>query len=1183
MRPKSREMQLGVVEIGKFLEAEGSGRKGEPPKPVRFLSETGQRVSVDTARGRRVELSVDGVSASAAPVELVAERAGVELRFGAVCVPLGQEADPSLIGRLRHLHDTVGAPHALGSAEALWTVVWRAERPRSELLYDTTPPAEATLLYVQKRREQLVACLFDEKGGAVREGGSSSAVEDCKKFFTSAVFSSVAGYSIRKGTPPARRMSPRAGSLHFPHFVDGREATPQQQHSAFIPAPPAPKRPATFSGVRGPLYPRGGGDSPTTLPPMPRSREAVSPRAEESRSFERVSRELRKVMQIEASEAAKDGDMGVAWAGVSRTLVNYAGAPDAKGLAEQLTSILDKAQIYATPTPHPDTKKCPWVCAALEQLLALLCRYHTELTDVCERVLSNTIAMVLARPPPNRPLRHTATEEKGKRRPSQSPRRKSGVGNEEVGNGGQPVSILKADSKEVRRAAVAPYRARPPFFEVVNRLQQKLHVKGDALEELTIAQRAKRLKVVGKVAMWWEVAYLRVVFKAWRGLKDQENIEVIKQELHDKVAAAKKDQRAMAIENAQRFRSVMKHQQQTEARLKKALEEGDSVLELRGRLFAQKKQFESLEKNIKERIFEETTKERAARKAAVEAMDGMRHALQSLLLSIDSPRDRIHRHALKDVVMLPFTETEIPLHRRLLKWAQQMISHHVRDKGGSAIPGLLDFVRGGEIAIQALWTLLAAIHPGEMDEELDFRGEDTFASAERMYKSAERLLEKSKEFGVITGAVAADLVDGATAAEGRLSFVAALFWRFCLTPNWPSEETEAELELRREEPLAPTVLIERAGKYTTDVKEWKPVAAETMEEVLRKLLRHLRSGEGASLSMEEEADKPLYTLPQDTIDLLTHYGALEAVQDLLMDNFRRLRRIYLHYAGQNGQMGVDEFWRMFVDARVPGDASTRRAVADIVEGASPSPDISDSERKMLPGEWLGACVQFATGHFENIPVTQRVAKFIAEHIVLYCSGSERGEFRQQVYHSSVQNVLVQHRPALKKIFRHYVQAKVARSQVNALVPGDDRPMLRSPTPSFKPPSNRSNRSVGDLKSDRSDSPAPRSEHSAHRLSMAAMTVRSTSRLVQSRELEREEFMLMIGEARIRDSVCTIPVVEDLFYHFGAGSSLIYHQFVELICGLAVFKYPAPHHPLSRKVDEFIRTWLVGRLQERIRL
>eukprot|EP01065_Artemidia_motanka_P009458 TRINITY_DN14837_c0_g1_i1.p1 TRINITY_DN14837_c0_g1~~TRINITY_DN14837_c0_g1_i1.p1 ORF type:complete len:1187 (+),score=344.91 TRINITY_DN14837_c0_g1_i1:529-3561(+) len=1010
----------------------------------------------------------------------------------------------------------------------------------------------------------MAACLFGADSAVVREGGPATAVADCHHFFDAALAGRESPTGLR--LPPVTLPPPSAAlnrtsspvlrpalSPHPPDSMAGSARRERRERTRGLLAA------ATHNGGCG----RSLQVAPTSVKSLPRLTPApmlrrppatcsVDPPPAEPENdqsfdadgFDSLLVTLRQVVQT----LSKDRTLGQVWDTVSRGLLNFADAPDAKRLSQNLTALLMRSGV-STDCVSTTTRRCPWVCASLSQLLGFLARAQPDLTSLCEIVLDAVNHMLFSKPPPRQTLAGGS------------------------GSADPPVPLMLHRSTESERLLVAPFRGRAPFFEVSRILHVRLHGQGGELANI-VSQREKQLLAMDKVAEWWRKMHLGACFRSWRDVRRRDRVmhehtaaKVHLAEMHRRLARREQ-------ESATALRKLQLQIIRSENELKAAKEAMGEVLDLRVRLKQEKVAAEKLAAGLSDRVAAAVADAVRQREEVEGKLDHLGQLMEAMLWRLD-PDEETESRAQADAVRQLQHDSGLPPHAVLLKWAQRMISRNTQAllATSTTVPTIPDFVRGGEHAVRALWALLSAVFPSSVTIE-ELRKEFTDSDG---YASAARLVKRCGAVGVVTGVRPEDIADGSVVAEGRLALTAALFRRWIVTPPCGPFALPSRMLPSQDAPIrthwsaadSSTAFDELVAKaesaFSESTLRRHALAADMLRETERQMIRVLRAGEGAALSVDEEEDLQSFDLPRGAAEFLDAQGdgVREQVSFAMRDHYRKLRRIFYHYATLDRKLAVDDLWRMLSDARIPGESCSRRAIMDVCEEADEDRD--SAEPRLAPGGWIGALARIAVIRYPDGPVPQRVERLLTDNIVRHCSGSEANEFRALVYQPSVQIVVGAHRPLLKKIFRHYAVNGWKINPAGRTAMGTLRGRVEEETPADL---RRGSRNLSGWSGSPTSPASPR---------------KSGKWFKGVQELDKEDFLLLVAEARIRDNVCTVQVVDDMLAHFGAGAQLMYHQFVEMICGLAVYKYPAPHQPLSRKVDEFVKVWLVGKLQDKVKL
>merc|ERR1712224_1074529 len=78
---------------------------------------------------------------------------------------------------------------------------------------------------------------------------------------------------------------------------------------------------------------------------------------------------------------------------------------------------------------------------------------------------------------------------------------------------------------------------------------------------------------------------------------------------------------------------------------------------------------------------------------------------------------------------------------------------------------------------------------------------------------------------------------------------------------------------------------------------------------------------------------------------------------------------------------------------------------------------------------------------------------------------------------------------------------------------------------------------------------------------------------------------VISDLHIIDSVFTQDAVRQIFLKMqdaeGDGALLAYHEFLECLCAVAVFKNPTPYVPLFQRISRFFENWFVAGMESQV--
>eukprot|EP01062_Namystynia_karyoxenos_P032518 TRINITY_DN2398_c2_g1_i1.p1 TRINITY_DN2398_c2_g1~~TRINITY_DN2398_c2_g1_i1.p1 ORF type:complete len:584 (+),score=243.71 TRINITY_DN2398_c2_g1_i1:1679-3430(+) len=449
---------------------------------------------------------------------------------------------------------------------------------------------------------------------------------------------------------------------------------------------------------------------------------------------------------------------------------------------------------------------------------------------------------------------------------------------------------------------------------------------------------------------------------------------------------------------------------------------------------------------------------------------------------------------------------------------------------------LTDLTQGGK-ALDHFWMLLANLSPAHVPDDMLLRN---ISETDHVAK-AKRLLVMIEELGMLPGVDAVSLVQE-NCAEHQELLITTLFNRFC-------GATPALVEFKQREgvaeaaPVAPVDVdhwiargVEGYDKEQEQVNKqrtlWGKVAKKATIQVMTKVTELMKTGTSQGMSTDEQQDYDKFTslsasrdrLPKEVTD-----EDVEEIQEILRSNFRKLRKVFLRYAGADADMSLDEFWRMASDARIPDKAFSREQLSKVFEASNTGDDPSDVQ--LEGAEWVVSLIHTALVKLKKAPGTaaEKVMQLLERHVFLYCA-AETDEFKVQIYQPTVQDVLQRHKGNLKRVFRYY--ASLDGGQGPAAAAGDTAGVA---------------------------------------------------------ELSPAEFRKMVRDTDLIDGVCTFQALDSLFTELQGdlsvrgGSGMLYHEFAEMVCGVAVFKYPLPTLPMHMKLHQFLTLNLFPKLQSKLRL
>eukprot|EP01065_Artemidia_motanka_P038410 TRINITY_DN47264_c0_g1_i1.p1 TRINITY_DN47264_c0_g1~~TRINITY_DN47264_c0_g1_i1.p1 ORF type:complete len:1031 (+),score=311.25 TRINITY_DN47264_c0_g1_i1:65-3157(+) len=292
-------------------------------------------------------------------------------------------------------------------------------------------------------------------------------------------------------------------------------------------------------------------------------------------------------------------------------------------------------------------------------------------------------------------------------------------------------------------------------------------------------------------------------------------------------------------------------------------------------------------------------------------------------------------------------------------------------------------------------------------------------------------------------------------------------------------------------------------------------------------VRH-RSVHGQGLSKLEQLDRPRFL--DLRYELLSDIAKSEAevmgMRRVLRRNFRHLRKVFRYYAGSDSRatdMSYDEMWRLVSDCGVPSKGVFDRTTFRVAFSSSDVESEKGAKQSLDPTEFSHALVRIAHMRLRHKieDTAEQFATLLEKFILPEACYSDPVPFKQSLREPLPRNVLERRANDMVKVFKHYAGIE--------------------------------------------------------------MTDKSTS-------LSFKEFMRMMMDCKVIDEVCTHHALQNIFVKIqdedaGAGGhmEMVYHEFVDAICAVAIFKSPAPYMPVHIRVQRFWQNWVLPALRKQLKL
>eukprot|EP00756_Hemistasia_phaeocysticola_P023803 Hpha_TRINITY_DN15915_c2_g2::TRINITY_DN15915_c2_g2_i1::g.73224::m.73224 len=895
-------------------------------------------------------------------------------------------------------------------------------------------------------------------------------------------------------------------------------------------APPPP----TFWDTIGSKAPPSSADHMSVyLPPIA---GAAGYEDREETGFDTLLHSLEWMVRKKEDATAGSESLQQAWEEAARQLVRWRDdgevrrvIPLLEVIASASESLLDAGDMTGTlserdlrpdakargPSPNTVHKAAVTCAACLRPLLRIAARAHPQLercTEATERAL---LACLFLRPPAEFEFRQ--------------PSCRSSIG----GQGPLSSAVICSEGTSVDDL-VAPFRGKRTYAQAAGMLSRRLAQQGDLLDTAT---KTKDRAAAGmeRISRYWKFHLQGVLFRVWRASCRKRRQTARDDELlKARVAELEEKHKKLNRESADKLQRSVAEVEQLRVQLsgindihKKLLKEKETVKALNEKVEAVKEEMEKQAQAYEDKLEDERDKYAQL----VKVFERTQHSL----LGSTFEQDRRLKYA-------NLLERDID-EKAMLEWLNAMIQEelvdrvkrHAKDRKWKKSPftdmsyHLTDFCQGAK-ALDCYWGLLAAMSPGHVPDDMLLRNwQETDAATK-----AKRLLVMVEEMGMHIGLDYNNVL--AESAENHEILVSTLFNRWCgATPAVVQFKPAESSEQRRASTMPPsgpiTVLdVEELEELSAKKEEqqalWRMTAKKATKNVMAKVTEVMKTGNSSALNSEEQSDWQMFTDISLSVERLPKELKPEdiiEINEVLRTSFRKTRKVFLRYAGDDKDMSQDEFWRMASDAKTVDKHFNRKNLAEVFEAANTGDDPTDVQ--LDGGEWIVAIVRLALAKLRKAQSSpaEKVSQLLERHLFLYCT-AETDEFKLQIYQPAVQDRLQKNKNVLKKIFRLYAADEGhGQKQSNSVA-----------------------------------------------------------------ELSSAEFRKLVRDAEITDSVCTFAALDTLFSELQGdlqvrgGTGMLYHEFAELVCGMAVFKYPLPTLPMHMKLHNFLEKLFLPKIQPKLR-
>eukprot|EP00756_Hemistasia_phaeocysticola_P048005 Hpha_TRINITY_DN22455_c0_g1::TRINITY_DN22455_c0_g1_i1::g.94931::m.94931 len=891
----------------------------------------------------------------------------------------------------------------------------------------------------------------------------------------------------------------------------------------------------------------GTGGTVPVLPaiPPPREHEAgaekekwqVKSEALEPQGFDKLQRTLGWVVaRVERSRKERGGEsLNAAWDEVAYWLERYFDNKEIAVTSQRLCALRSSLE-ESSDLSQPNNQQAYLACMGLDHLLRSAVRAHPPLTELAGTVRSDLHAAIFCSKAPVAPA---------------------------------PLTVELAFSPE---ALIAPFQGRRTYFQACGVLSQRL--TGERKDRAHAGEMySKAAGGVERVVKYWKRHVCGVILRGWRAHVKHAREQNAARELRFELQRVQSQLTQERNEAKRRVAAAELRRKRAEEQHAKLRHETDTVshgaiLE-RNKCVKLQQEVAELQAQLREVRRDAEEYRRVSQFKYIQVVDALR---ETGVFVAGPPFERVNRKRFGGLLGQDKTHM-----RSLIDWVNLCTKHVLDTRKVDGAPSekdvtLRDFSGGPEV-LKAYWCVLAAVSPGHVsDSELaqGLKGKD-------FGQVAQSLLDKLNELEIRAPVQREDLLGlaGDSLSEQHELLVASIFSRFCDRPlgsNVVFQEAESHIKAEREKKLEAERVRQSSGCWedVLDLEDDEPEEPPPPEpeEVISELHRNMRTStawsrfgtvvrdttlaraadlirKGGSLALtpEEQRQQTEYTEIEPAIIktlLSTDDGSEDEDEErvaetverevadcgsILFTKYKKLRKIYIHYAGNdNVSMTNEEFWCLLSDARLIEKGFSREALQKAVAAAlQQTESLSSVEDALPPRRWVAVLVSLSAARFKKTEgsIADKLIQLLEKHLLLFCCHAEAEQFRSQVYVGAVQEILSKNRAKLKKVFKHYGSA-----------PESGGFFVKDAT-----------------------------------------------------EMQQTEFIRMTQEVGALDAALTNHALDGVLKSrasVGEGGPLMFHEYLELICAVVAFKYPNPFIPLHQKLSRFLDTVLFPPLARKLK-
>eukprot|EP01065_Artemidia_motanka_P017107 TRINITY_DN20676_c0_g1_i2.p1 TRINITY_DN20676_c0_g1~~TRINITY_DN20676_c0_g1_i2.p1 ORF type:complete len:1215 (+),score=406.30 TRINITY_DN20676_c0_g1_i2:79-3723(+) len=844
------------------------------------------------------------------------------------------------------------------------------------------------------------------------------------------------------------------------------------------------------------------------------------PDAVRASGFSQLVRTLRKLLPAVDREG-----LSAKWRAVSDWCMRYYEDRDAATVERRLEWLLclDKEG-----TAVPRRRRIAGACAALDQLLLLLARSQPSLWEAARELRRVILCGLFSGADPS---------------------------------AGAPVPALALPTisspdrtERALYAARRSYETRPGYAHKVDVLQRQLgHVVEDM--DMRAQQNDKLMSVMDRGIEFWQMQLLRRILGAWKSWLGQENRityerkraerlvsttrEVTEALANKKISAALAEQKE-EYENKIIALEAMLREEKARVEILNA-----EVSELSEKIAEQEERYAILRVDMQEEI--QKRDQDIGRYAALcrsvldtylQAPEWERYRQEQLCQFVQPEQGKKKRRRKSSVVLEDGSQSEDSV---LLDWVNCALEI-VRPLDDQY--QVSSFLRGHTM-LDPYVLIMNYMAPQLVNE----------AAVQRMLGCAsdsgkgELFLAMAKRLGLHFSLDPLELVNP-TSTPQHVLIVATLFHRFadsflaqaCGRPCFDPPASHSPDKPKQ--PQGPAEWSSAFARAFSLQQQWRKRAHQMMSVAVDVLLSKVQSKESKIISQQEREQLKLFVhgalddpaslkrlddlLPRPTDQ---REEELDLIRSILLEHYRALRRIYIFYStsdsrGTDQELSTDELWKLLGDAKVTvgrerPQGLSRSALDDLFRKSNDGGG-SRTDPTLNPTEYTRFLIRLADHRYParganaGKSLGERFRILLTKNIVPHCSYVDVEDLRDEIYSANVQEVLRAHKDLVLATFQAYAKSGVMLSK-------RDQRM-----------------SIGD-------------------------------------------FSEVVNQMNLVDSVLSHEAVRQIFlklqdveYDVAAGGehTATYHEYLESLCCVALYKTPAPYLPMARRIARFFDVYFV---------